>query len=67
MTLNDRQEQIIDELRTTGKVDVETLVSRFGVTAQTIRRDLGELCARGLASRVHGGVKAVLFHLIDPL
>ena len=57
MTLNDRQEQIIDELRTTGKVDVETLVSRFGVTAQTIRRDLGELCARGLASRVHGGAK----------
>ena len=60
MSLNERQEEIIEELRTIGKVDVETLATRFAVTAQTVRRDLGELCDRGLASRIHGGARRVV-------
>ena len=60
MSLNERQGEIIEELRTIGKVDVETLAARFAVTAQTVRRDLGELCDRGLASRIHGGARRLV-------
>jgi len=57
--MNDRQEQIIDLLRNDGRVEVESLTTRFGVTSQTVRRDLAELCGRGLAARTHGGAKPV--------
>lgn len=60
MPLNNRQEQIIEQLRSIGRVDVEMLVAKFGVTAQTIRRDLSELCDRGLASRTHGGARRLV-------
>jgi len=60
MSLNERQEQIIRELRDNGKVDVESLTLRFGVTSQTVRRDLGDLCDRGLAMRTHGGARRVV-------
>ena len=57
MALNERQMQIIKDLRAMGKVDVETLAVRFAVTTQTVRRDLSELCDRGLARRIHGGAR----------
>lgn len=57
MSLNDRQEQIIELLRSDGRVDVESLTNKFGVTSQTVRRDLAELCGRGLATRTHGGAR----------
>ncbi len=53
--LSARQEDILTLLRAEGRVDVEVLANRFTVTSQTIRRDLGELCDRGLAARTHGG------------
>jgi DeoR family glycerol-3-phosphate regulon repressor len=59
MSLNERQEQIVEELRIAGKVDVETMTARFGVTAQTVRRDLQELCDRGVALRTHGGARRI--------
>ena len=34
---------------------VESLAQRFGVTSQTIRRDLNQLCRLRLLQRVHGG------------
>lgn len=34
---------------------VEALASELDVTPQTIRRDIGELCADGLLQRYHGG------------
>ena len=56
-SLNERQEEIIEELRTIGKVDVETLAARrFAVTPQTVGRDLGELCDRGLGQPDHMAV-----------
>ena len=45
--------------RTEGRVTVEGLADRFDVTPQTIRRDLTELCAEGVLSRVHGGAVLV--------
>jgi DeoR family glycerol-3-phosphate regulon repressor len=50
-----RQPEILDVARREGKVVVEDLAERFGVTAQTIRRDLSELAEAGKLERVHGG------------
>ena len=41
--------------RELGRVSVADLATRFGVTAETIRRDLDALARDGLLSRVHGG------------
>ncbi|WP_231980739.1 DeoR family transcriptional regulator [Tessaracoccus coleopterorum] len=38
-----------------GRVSVTDLAGRYGVTPETIRRDLDALAVRGLLSRVHGG------------
>ncbi len=58
-----RQSRIIDLARRRGRVGVDALAEDFGVTPQTIRRDLNELCQRGVLSRVHGG--AVLAHSVS--
>ncbi|MFQ5622621.1 MAG: DeoR/GlpR family DNA-binding transcription regulator [Paracoccaceae bacterium] len=55
MDLSERQLEILSLIRAQNRVDVDTLAARFRVTTQTIRRDLNELCIRGLAARVHGG------------
>jgi DeoR family glycerol-3-phosphate regulon repressor len=53
--LTDRQKSIIDLARIAGRVNVEDLAARFEVTAQTIRKDLNDLCNQHFLSRVHGG------------
>ncbi len=53
--LIERQNQILEIAKQSGRVGVEGLAARFGVSAQTIRKDLNELCERGLLDRVHGG------------
>jgi DeoR family glycerol-3-phosphate regulon repressor len=55
MKINFRQVEILDIARREGKVGVEELASRFGVTVQTIRRDLSDLDAAGQLDRIHGG------------
>ena len=55
MALNFRQSEILDIARAEGRVVVEDLAGRFGVTHQTIRRDLSELADAGKLDRVHGG------------
>jgi DeoR family glycerol-3-phosphate regulon repressor len=52
---SERQKEIIEIARKTGRVLVDDLASRFDVTPQTIRRDLNDLCERRLLSRIHGG------------
>lgn len=53
--MNLRQSEILELARTAGRVSVEELAGRFGVTRQTIRRDLAELADGGRLDRVHGG------------
>jgi DeoR family glycerol-3-phosphate regulon repressor len=53
--LSFRQEEIVDIARRARRVTVEDLAERFGVTRQTIRRDLSELCDARVLTRVHGG------------
>lgn len=50
-----RQAEIIEVAKREGKVTVEGLAEQFGVTLQTIRRDLTELAENGTLERVHGG------------
>lgn len=50
-----RHPEILEIARNEGKVTVEGLAERFGVTVQTIRRDLTDLAEAGRLERVHGG------------
>ncbi|MCR8726160.1 DeoR/GlpR family DNA-binding transcription regulator [Frigidibacter sp. ROC022] len=50
-----RKPQILDIARIEGRVLVDDLAARMGVTAQTIRKDLSELADAGKLERVHGG------------
>lgn len=53
--LSARQTEIASLARVSGRVGVEDLAKRYDVSAQTIRKDLNELCDRHLLTRVHGG------------
>lgn len=55
MAQNFREPDILEIARKEGKVTVENLALRFGVTVQTIRRDLSDLANEGKLERVHGG------------
>ena len=50
-----RLPEILDIVRREGRVTVDGLAEHFGVTLQTIRRDLTELAEAGKVERVHGG------------
>lgn len=50
-----RQIEILTAARTRGRVSVDGLAADYDVSPQTIRRDLNDLCGRGLLARVHGG------------
>jgi DeoR/GlpR family transcriptional regulator of sugar metabolism len=50
-----RRERIIAELRANPTVRVAALARAFGVSTETVRRDLDELSAGGLVSRTYGG------------
>ena len=55
MSQNFRHLDILDIARKDGKVTVDGLAQHFGVTRQTIRRDLADLAEEGRLERVHGG------------
>ena len=53
--LTPRQADIVALAKSDGRVSVEALADRFSVTPQTIRKDLNDLCERGVLQRYHGG------------
>ena len=53
--LSNRQTEILNIARTQGRVMVEDLARRFEVSAQTIRKDLNDLCDHRSLTRIHGG------------
>lgn len=55
---DDRARAIVDLVRHQGFQTIEALAGSFGVTPQTVRRDVNLLCDRGLLRRKHGGVEA---------
>ena len=56
---HDRQHQIYMLALSQGSVDVADLAQRYGVTTETIRRDLSDMQQRQLLRRVHGGAVPV--------
>lgn len=66
MYAEERQREIIERLQRKGKVSVEALAEIFGVTAPTIRADLGILEGRRLLRRTHGGAIALETTLYEP-
>lgn len=54
----DRRRQILLELRLKPHVRVSELAAQFGVTTETVRRDMEELSDAGLLNRAHGGASA---------
>lgn len=58
-TVRRRHERIMKLVREKGFVTIEALSREFGVTPQTIRRDIGTLTATGLIHRYHGGAVPV--------
>lgn len=55
MIHEERQRQILNELKRQGSVNVIDLVEQLNASESTIRRDLLELDRQGLLKRVHGG------------
>ena len=50
-----RHDKIRQLVQKSGFVTIEYLAQEFGVTPQTIRRDLNMLSGNGLINRYHGG------------
>lgn len=57
---SDRHQRIISKLRKDITVRISDLAKQFGVTTETIRRDLKELDRRGLLNRTYGGAAGSL-------
>lgn len=55
MMAEERRTQILQTVRSAGRVRVNELANRFSTSAVTIRNDLNELHQRGLVLRSHGG------------
>jgi DeoR/GlpR family transcriptional regulator of sugar metabolism len=60
MDANERLSHLVERLRRDGRVDVGEAAAEFGTADMTIRRDLEQLVARGLARRVRGGAVSLL-------
>jgi len=59
MALKKRQQEILEIINLEKSIKVDDLSNRYNVTEQSIRRDLNEICSRGLATRIHGGARIV--------
>jgi DeoR family glycerol-3-phosphate regulon repressor len=57
LTPNPRQAGVLATVRELGSVTVEALAEQYGVTLQTVRRDVKLLSDAGLLARFHGGVR----------
>lgn len=55
LSLNQRQQDLLGWVQREGFASVEALANHFGVTHQTIRRDINQLADLKLIRRYHGG------------
>jgi DeoR family fructose operon transcriptional repressor len=55
MYAEERQQAMAELVADQGRLSVHALAEKFGVTTETVRRDLSSLEAIGLVRRVHGG------------
>lgn len=55
MRASERQEQMKQYIHSANRVSVAELSGQWGVTEETVRRDLDKLEAQGYVTRIHGG------------
>jgi DeoR/GlpR family transcriptional regulator of sugar metabolism len=55
MLTDERRHRILERLQVQGRVLASDLVAEFGVSPDTVRRDLRDLDEAGMLRRVHGG------------
>jgi DeoR/GlpR family transcriptional regulator of sugar metabolism len=55
---SDRRDQILLELKLRPHVRITEMAQRFGVSTETVRRDMDKLSGDGLIERAHGGATA---------
>ena len=65
MLVAQRRDLLLDRLRTEGRLVAKDLATEFGVSEDSVRRDLRELAAAGLCQRVYGGALPVSPALAD--
>jgi len=65
LLMEERRRAILDAVDTTGRVKVEELSKRFGVSSVTVREDLEALSAKGALVRSYGGAIPALNPLQD--
>lgn len=66
MLADERQRKICERLREQGQVQVCRLAEEFGVSEETVRRDIARLERGGMLRRVHGGAVPVQAVRLDP-
>ncbi|WP_262368561.1 DeoR family transcriptional regulator [Marinomonas sp. IMCC 4694] len=59
MGLSERQNQILNWVQQEDALLVEDMVARFGVSSQTVRKDVNLLAEQHLIRRTHGGIAPV--------
>jgi DeoR/GlpR family transcriptional regulator of sugar metabolism len=62
----ERKNEILNELKRTGKVKVPDLAKKFNISEETIRRDLTILEEKGALKKVYGGAIATSFKSGEP-
>ncbi|MET3900388.1 DeoR family glycerol-3-phosphate regulon repressor [Devosia sp. UYZn731] len=55
MDIDTRHLAIIEKAKSRGRVLVDDLAREFAISVQTVRKDLNEICNKGLLKRSHGG------------
>lgn len=66
MSAKERQRSILEWVHEQEHVEVEDIAQRFGVTTQTIRRDINKMCELGLLRRRYGGVSLPAAAVVTP-
>lgn len=59
MLKSERQQTILKIVEQNGKAETNSLVKKFNVTEDTIRKDFASLSKQGLVKRTHGGVMKI--------
>lgn len=59
LSKKERQELILAQLRSNLAVRISSLAEQFGVTTETVRRDIDELTQKGFVNRTYGGAAAI--------
>lgn len=62
----ERRNQIVDILNKKGTISNNEIISTFGVSIETVRRDLAFLEERGYCERVYGGAVRKKFMNVEP-